>query len=720
MPNPYRISGNSGRSGRIGGSTTATTTAKASSSLLSTTTQPYMLNGIQSPDTADFCHLMLRTLASRIVARATPFTHLTTTSTQVLAELLALKLGQLGRTVKMAAEMAGRTQATLQDMAIALDRVGTGGGGGSNVDSEAGYGGTMGRNQGELRHWCLNEAETSVKAISGNAVSVLQQLVQSGQDHLSMMQIDTDVNPLESIKLPVEEPDHRPYYIPQHLPQLPLNGTTEELNSHSQLILTSTQPFISTTPSVTTTTDNSYTVTDHIDATPLPPSSSSSLTTSNPSDHHTQKIKRKRRHYNAEQADQLALIALQSADAATPLPKTIASSTALNNTLQFEVPETLLDDFMQIDYPGIFVVEDKPKVSVKHIKQPAPPPVGATVTGPQLSLITAPKRVMAAPMDTLFGPCELGKVPSVSDTVQHLMQPAVVARLVTNNYTIRGRSIPPPSSSSKDSTSSVSTPTIKLKSSQLSKNLPMITEEKSTKKVSHTEKNAPSVVNVVIPHKPLPPPSTPTPSAINTNRVISATSTKQSLEKKLDHRSIVTAIGSNSSKVNTPTVSVPSSVSTPTTMKVKPTSTASVTSIAANNSLSTVTSVSTPSTVSTPASTGLPKIRLKIGKISIGLPPPPSPSPVSKLSTNHNTITTTPLLGPSTSSTVTNPSTQYNDTEEVINCICDTPTIDHGRFMIACDQCAVWFHGECVGIGPEMAEEGAEWYCRRCLAKRKS
>ncbi|KAG2185583.1 hypothetical protein INT44_002376 [Umbelopsis vinacea] len=49
---------------------------------------------------------------------------------------------------------------------------------------------------------------------------------------------------------------------------------------------------------------------------------------------------------------------------------------------------------------------------------------------------------------------------------------------------------------------------------------------------------------------------------------------------------------------------------------------------------------------------------------------------------------------------------------EVINCICDNPHVDYGTFMIACDNCSEWFHGDCVGI--RESDQVAEWYCMRC------
>ncbi|XP_047145708.1 PHD finger protein 3 isoform X1 [Hydra vulgaris] len=49
-------------------------------------------------------------------------------------------------------------------------------------------------------------------------------------------------------------------------------------------------------------------------------------------------------------------------------------------------------------------------------------------------------------------------------------------------------------------------------------------------------------------------------------------------------------------------------------------------------------------------------------------------------------------------------------------CFCRRP---HGnRFMICCDLCEDWFHGECVGIsinkGREMEKTGEEWCCDKC------
>ncbi|KAI9203180.1 uncharacterized protein BJ171DRAFT_409058, partial [Polychytrium aggregatum] len=50
--------------------------------------------------------------------------------------------------------------------------------------------------------------------------------------------------------------------------------------------------------------------------------------------------------------------------------------------------------------------------------------------------------------------------------------------------------------------------------------------------------------------------------------------------------------------------------------------------------------------------------------------------------------------------------------EDVIRCICTSPTLDDGLFMIACDACGIWFHGRCVGIEATTGVE--EWHCVRC------
>ncbi|CAO3694993.1 unnamed protein product [Umbelopsis ramanniana] len=97
----------------------------------------------------------------------------------------------------------------------------------------------------------------------------------------------------------------------------------------------------------------------------------------------------------------------------------------------------------------------------------------------------------------------------------------------------------------------------------------------------------------------------------------------------------------------------------------------------------------TPSSATAPSSSdsSTPKIRFKL-KLPTVVEPTPPPPPVD-------------MSGGDT---------------EVINCICDNPHVDYGAFMIACDNCSEWFHGDCVGI--RESDQVAEWYCMRCRPRR--
>eukprot|EP00468_Gymnochlora_sp_CCMP2014_P009126 CAMPEP_0167763366 /NCGR_PEP_ID=MMETSP0110_2-20121227/13323_1 /TAXON_ID=629695 /ORGANISM="Gymnochlora sp., Strain CCMP2014" /LENGTH=137 /DNA_ID=CAMNT_0007650423 /DNA_START=9 /DNA_END=425 /DNA_ORIENTATION=- len=46
-------------------------------------------------------------------------------------------------------------------------------------------------------------------------------------------------------------------------------------------------------------------------------------------------------------------------------------------------------------------------------------------------------------------------------------------------------------------------------------------------------------------------------------------------------------------------------------------------------------------------------------------------------------------------------------------CICND-TYQDGDFMIQCDMCNDWFHGECVGIEEEEGEKIDEYICKFC------
>ncbi|CAB0020641.1 unnamed protein product [Nesidiocoris tenuis] len=54
-------------------------------------------------------------------------------------------------------------------------------------------------------------------------------------------------------------------------------------------------------------------------------------------------------------------------------------------------------------------------------------------------------------------------------------------------------------------------------------------------------------------------------------------------------------------------------------------------------------------------------------------------------------------------------------------CICRKP--HNNRFMICCDGCEDWFHGNCVGVtkalGQQMEAQGVEWSCPKCRAAKR-
>ncbi|KAK2513307.1 hypothetical protein Q9966_016175 [Columba livia] len=50
-----------------------------------------------------------------------------------------------------------------------------------------------------------------------------------------------------------------------------------------------------------------------------------------------------------------------------------------------------------------------------------------------------------------------------------------------------------------------------------------------------------------------------------------------------------------------------------------------------------------------------------------------------------------------------------------VYCVCRKPDIN--CFMIGCDNCNEWFHGDCINITEKMAKAIREWYCRQCREK---
>ncbi|KAF9900377.1 hypothetical protein EC991_007433 [Linnemannia zychae] len=53
---------------------------------------------------------------------------------------------------------------------------------------------------------------------------------------------------------------------------------------------------------------------------------------------------------------------------------------------------------------------------------------------------------------------------------------------------------------------------------------------------------------------------------------------------------------------------------------------------------------------------------------------------------------------------------------EGLYCICRT-VYDPSRFMIACDGCDDWFHGDCVGVAEKDSDMVDKYYCKRCEEK---
>lgn len=58
---------------------------------------------------------------------------------------------------------------------------------------------------------------------------------------------------------------------------------------------------------------------------------------------------------------------------------------------------------------------------------------------------------------------------------------------------------------------------------------------------------------------------------------------------------------------------------------------------------------------------------------------------------------------------------KVNDRGEEIYCICRKP--DNGEWMIGCDFCDDWFHGDCVNMNEEKAQLVVKFACPRCREK---
>jgi hypothetical protein len=56
--------------------------------------------------------------------------------------------------------------------------------------------------------------------------------------------------------------------------------------------------------------------------------------------------------------------------------------------------------------------------------------------------------------------------------------------------------------------------------------------------------------------------------------------------------------------------------------------------------------------------------------------------------------------------------------ENTLYCICKRP-YDIPRFMIACDRCDQWFHGECIEISEKQGEFIDLYFCENCSKSKK-
>ncbi|KAI8327016.1 hypothetical protein BD560DRAFT_403716 [Blakeslea trispora] len=98
-------------------------------------------------------------------------------------------------------------------------------------------------------------------------------------------------------------------------------------------------------------------------------------------------------------------------------------------------------------------------------------------------------------------------------------------------------------------------------------------------------------------------------------------------------------------------------------------------------------------------------------KVKRGRPPlqrnQQSESTISNTPGTPNNTSLYPLPPPPTNDKVTKPD------KNALYCICKSP-YDGTRFMIACDKCDQWFHGECIGISEKQGEFIDLYFCEDC------
>uniref|UniRef100_A0A8C1W2P1 CXXC-type zinc finger protein 1 n=1 Tax=Cyprinus carpio TaxID=7962 RepID=A0A8C1W2P1_CYPCA len=64
------------------------------------------------------------------------------------------------------------------------------------------------------------------------------------------------------------------------------------------------------------------------------------------------------------------------------------------------------------------------------------------------------------------------------------------------------------------------------------------------------------------------------------------------------------------------------------------------------------------------------------------------------------------------------PETSLNWNNAPVYCVCRKP--DFNCFMIACENCSEWFHGDCINISEKIAKTIRVWYCEKCRSKNES
>jgi hypothetical protein len=96
---------------------------------------------------------------------------------------------------------------------------------------------------------------------------------------------------------------------------------------------------------------------------------------------------------------------------------------------------------------------------------------------------------------------------------------------------------------------------------------------------------------------------------------------------------------------------------------------------------------------------------------------PPLPKQQNNIMELTKPTTTTPSEPPMAPISNVTTSRLLPDDSSVLYCICKRP-YDVPRFMIACDKCDQWFHGECIQISEKQGEFIDLYFCEPC-AKSK-